>query len=125
MSATPTVSPAPTTEVVPVVVKSLMEFGFFGDPLSGPTDTELSGLMTETTKFYTKVLQGAFSHLHSFQAVLVNEIFLVDTVLPVVVDFDAHATFKENGATVPSAEEMFEVMEGASYQGKRVSIPIY
>ena len=115
----PVVTPGGT---VRVLVESILEYGFFPEvTLREPTEEEYNGLMVETTNFYTQALRAAFPNLQSFEAVRVADEFRpTNTDRPVQVDFDAISTFTE-GTTIPTAAEVFEVMEDLDYMSKSVS----
>ncbi|CAB9513377.1 expressed unknown protein [Seminavis robusta] len=122
----PTVAPAPTPVPAPIaippgteriLVESRLEFGFFdGVTAREPTQEEIDGLMVQTTAFYDQLLRAQFPNLDSFEAVFVPPAeFNAGNNLPVLINFDANAFF-QTGTTVPSAAEVFAVLEGANYQ---------
>ena len=107
-----------------VFVESLLGFGFFDPITRAPTQEEIDGLLVETTRFYTEALRAAYPNLNSFEATFVatNTDLTMQAAdqTPVIVDFDANAFFDE-GTTIPSAAEVFEVLEAANYQSELAS----
>ena len=100
-----------------VFVESYVDFGFFDDTTPrAPTQAEIDGLLVETTRFYTAILQARFPNLVSFDATFVATNTDLASENPVRIDFDANAFFT-TGTAVPSAAEVFEVLEAADYQG--------
>lgn len=89
-------SPAATTRVL---VESTLRFGFFnGTNVTDPTQEEISGLLNQTSAFYTGVVRMQFPSLRSFEATFVNKTFNpMAAEFPVVIDFNANAFFPNNG----------------------------
>ena len=115
-------SAAPTTGYV--LVQSQLEIGFFdGISLREPTDLEYSGLMNETSRFYSESPPGTFSNLLRFDVVRVGDSFDAERDLPVMVQFDAYAYFDDGNGPVPTSQELYTAMEGLDYFSKH-PIPV-
>jgi len=58
----------------------------------------------------------------SFEATYVDVLYDPDDRYPVTLEFDANGFFKEgyNGYNIPSATDLFQVMESADYESKLI-----
>lgn len=113
VSGSPVATPPGTTRIL---VESQLEYRFFDNVTPRqPTQEETDGLMVETTRFYTDILTQAYPNLDSFDATLVSVDFNAGNDLPVLIDFDANAFFTD-GTTIPTAAEVFSVLEDANYE---------
>jgi len=103
-----------------ILVKSALQYGFFDTAtLREPTQAELDGIMAKTTEFYETILRQRYPNLDSFQAVFISTATDLTMAMgtPVRIDFDANAFFTD-GTTIPSPNDVFNVLDQADYQGK-------
>lgn len=109
----PVAIPPGTTRIL---VESRLEYRLFDTATPrAPTQEEIDGVIAETNRFYTDILSAAYPNLDSFEAIFVEDSFNAGNDLPIRIDFDANAFFTD-GTDIPSAQDVFAVLEGADYQ---------
>ncbi|CAB9496023.1 expressed unknown protein [Seminavis robusta] len=117
-TAAPTAPPVVTRRMV----GARLGYGFFsGTTIREPSSEEYAGLFEVTEDFYDQVLssRSAYPGIFIPGSEMTNVVTTFDTScpLPVIVDFDLLVSFGASDDNTPSAEDIFQLMAIADYQG--------